>query len=276
MDDLTILEVINLLTIGLSSFYAKSQVPSDIPEHGQFVQSDNLKSQDYLNQINAWTEDHKMVISEKKTKAMIFNFTNKFQFTTRLQLKGKNVEVVDQMRILGTVVKSDLSWDENCRVIIKKVNARMQLIRGVLSFGASIEEMVHLWIMFCRSVLEQSCVVWHGSLTQENRDDLERTQKTFAKLMLKEKYLNYENALILLNLDSLETRRKTLNLKFAQAGIKNHKLNDLFPTNEKEHKMKTRKEEKYEVNFANTERLKTASIITMQKMLNADETKLQT
>ena len=217
-----------------------------------------------------------MVISEKKTKAMIFNFTNKFQFTTRLQLKGKNVEVVDQMRILGTVVKSDLSWDENCRVIIKKVNARMQLIRGVLSFGASIEEMVHLWIMFCRSVLEQSCVVWHGSLTQENRDDLERTQKTFAKLMLKEKYLNYENALILLNLDSLETRRKTLNLKFAQAGIKNHKLNDLFPTNEKEHKMKTRKEEKYEVNFANTERLKTASIITMQKMLNANETKLQT
>ena len=123
----------------------------------------------------------------------------------------------------------------------------MQLIRGVLSFGASIEEMVHLWIMFCRSVLEQSCVVWHGSLTQENRDDLERTQKTFAKLMLKEKYLNYENALILLNLDSLETRRKTLNLKFAQAGIKNHKLNDLFPTNEKEHKMKTRKEKKYEV-----------------------------
>ena len=66
VDDLTILEVINLLTIGLSSFYAKSQVPSDIPEHGQFVQSDNLKSQDYLNQINAWTEDHKMVISEKK------------------------------------------------------------------------------------------------------------------------------------------------------------------------------------------------------------------
>ena len=93
---------------------------------------------------------------------------------------------------------------------------------------------------------------------------------------MKEKYLNYENSLILLNLDSLETRRETLNLKFAQAGIKNDKLNDLFPTNERKHKMKTRKEEKYEVNFANTERLKTASIITMQKMLNANETKLQT
>ena len=58
--------------------------------------------------------------------------------------------------------------------------------------GAKMHEMVHLWILFCRSVLEQSCVVWGTSLTQENLEDLERTQKTFAKLVLKEKYKNYE------------------------------------------------------------------------------------
>ena len=71
----------------------------------------------------------------------------------------------------------------------------MQLLRGVKSFGASTEEMVHLWILFCRSVLEQSCVVWTTSITQENIEDIERTQKTFAKLVLREKYQNYENAL---------------------------------------------------------------------------------
>ena len=74
-----------------------------------------------------------------------------------------------------------LSWDDNCRLLIKKVNARMQLLRGVLGFGASVQEMVHLWIVFCCSVIEQSCVVWHGSLTQENRDNLERTQKNVCK-----------------------------------------------------------------------------------------------
>ena len=79
-----------------------------------------------------------MIISEKKTKAMIFNFTDKFQFTTRLQLKDKNVELVDQMKILGTVVKSDLSWDDNCRLLIKTVNARMQLLGGVHIFGCLI------------------------------------------------------------------------------------------------------------------------------------------
>ena len=59
-------------------------------------------------------------------------------------------------------------------------------------------------------------------------------------------------------------------LKFAKSGIKNGKLNDLFPVNEKTHKMKTKDDEKYKVKFANTDRLKNASIITMQNMLNDD------
>ena len=158
VDDLSTIEIINLLTIGLSSFYTKQQVPSDIPVHGQFIESSKLKSQAYLDQINEWTDKQKMIISEKKTKAMLFNFTDKYQFSTRLQLKGQNVQIVDQMKILGTVVNSDLTWTDNCMLIIKKVNNRMQLIRNIFSFGATREEMVHLWIVFCRSVLEKSCV----------------------------------------------------------------------------------------------------------------------
>ena len=211
-----------------------------------------------------------MIISEKKTKAMLFNFTDNYQFSTRLQLKGQNIEIVNQMKILGTVVNSDLTWTENCRLIIKKVNNRMQLIRNIYSFGATNEEMVHLWIVFCRSVLEQSCVVWHSSLTQENGDDMERTQKSFCKLILQEKYVNYENALMKLDLLSLEERREILCLKFAKSGIRNEKLDDLFPKNSREHNMKTRNTNEFNVNFANTERLKKGSIISMQKYLNDD------
>ena len=82
----------------------------------------------------------------------------------------------------------------------------MQLLRSIHSFRAKVDGMVHLWIVFCRSVLEQSCVVLHSSLTQENIEDLERCQKIFTKLVLKDKYLNYEDALIKLNLDCLHSR----------------------------------------------------------------------
>ena len=113
-----------------------------------------------------------MIISQKKTKAMIINFTDNYQFSTQLQLKGENIEIVDKMKILGTIVTNRLSWNENCDLLIRKVNARMALLRGVLNFGASNQEMVHLWKIFCRSVLEQSCVVWNSSLTQENITDM--------------------------------------------------------------------------------------------------------
>ena len=47
-------------------------------------------------------------------------------------------------------------------------------------------------------------------------------------------------------------------------------MTDLFPLNNKKHKMDARKTEKFKVNHANTERMKTGSIITMQKLLNED------
>ena len=35
VDDLTALEIVNLLTVGLASFNIKSQVPNDVPSHNQ-------------------------------------------------------------------------------------------------------------------------------------------------------------------------------------------------------------------------------------------------
>ena len=51
VDDLTILEVVNLLTVGITSYNIKQQVPSDISSHNQYIPSNNLESQDWLNKI---------------------------------------------------------------------------------------------------------------------------------------------------------------------------------------------------------------------------------
>lgn len=114
VDDLSTLEIINLVNIGMSSLNVKYQVPSDLPIHGQYISSTNLKSQEYLNKLNEWSENHQMIISQEKTKARIFNFTDKYKFTTRLSLKNKNIEITDQMKLLGTIVT-----DKNCDNLIK-------------------------------------------------------------------------------------------------------------------------------------------------------------
>ena len=42
--------------------------------------------------------------------------------------------------------------------------------------------------------------------------------------------------------------------KVSQKWNKSDKLSDLFPMNEKKHKMQTRDDDRYKVNFANTNR----------------------
>ena len=128
--------------------------------------------------------------------------------------------------------------------------------------------MVHLWKVYCLSILEQSCVVWGGSLTKENINDLERVQKTFCKLVMEEDYTNYKNALTVLGLFDLETRRKKLTLDFAKRSLADNKLRDLFPILKKKHKMRTRKSEKFKINHANTNRYQNSPIPTMQRLLN--------
>ena len=147
----------------------------------------------------------------------------------------------------------------------------MQLLRKGWSFGSSKEEMVHLWKIFCRSILEQTCVLWDSGLTEQNRTDLERTQKTFTKLVLQEEYTDYKSALLTLQLETLEIRRKTLSLNFAKSSLADGLLRDLFPLQRKAHLMKTRSKDKYKITHANTERFKNSPVLTMQRMLNREE-----
>ena len=116
LDDLSILEIINLLTVGLASFNIKYQVPNDIKTHNQFIPSQNLKSQEWLNWISFWTDTQKMLINTKKTNTMVFNFTKKYQFSPRLCIKGDQLEVIEKTRLLGTIISSDLKYCQKSKL----------------------------------------------------------------------------------------------------------------------------------------------------------------
>ena len=78
-----------------------------------------------------------------------------------------------------------------------------------------------------------------------------------------------------MGLEKLETRRKTLSLRFVKSGIEDGILNDLFPHRTKTHTMHTRKDEYFKVTHAYTERFRNSPILTMQRLLNDDRRKQQ-
>ena len=212
-----------------------------------------------------------MLINSKKTKAMVFNFTEKYQFSPRLHVQGEPIEVIEKTRLLGSIITSDLKWEHNTSHIVTKANARMELLRRVASFGANIEDLKTIYILFVRSQLEQSAVVWSSSLTEQNKADIERVQRSALKVILGSSYESYQKSLDTLNLETLKERRHNLCLRFAIKCTKNPISQKMFPLKKKKHNMEVRNMEKYEVQHANTDRLRKSAIINMQNMLNKHE-----
>ena len=120
IDDLSILELINLLSQGLASYNHKYSVASDISTGGNYLPTENTNTQHYLDKLQDWTKSKQMKLNVDKTKYMIMNFTNNYQFQTRLQLQGHLLEQVHQARLLGLVISEDLSWKANTNFLVKK------------------------------------------------------------------------------------------------------------------------------------------------------------
>ena len=141
----------------------------------------------------------------------------------------------------------------------------MQLLHQLKQFNPSEEDLKQVYILFIRSILEQASNVWHKSLTEEQTHNLERIQKSAFKLILQNKYLNYEQALNALDMDTLFQRREDIFEKFTLKNYKHEQFKEFFKEKEKGNNMALRKTEKFEVFEYNTERLHTSTIIQMQK-----------
>ena len=55
--------------------------------------------------------------------------TNK-QFTTNITLNGEPLKTVDDQKILGTIISSDLTWNKNTDNLVKRANCSMRLLHA--------------------------------------------------------------------------------------------------------------------------------------------------
>ena len=169
---------------------------------------------------------------------------------------------------------NDLKWDENTSILVKKGNKVLLLLRKACNYTNSIQDLRSIYLSHIRVVLEQSCTLWHNRITEENLNDLERVQKNACRIILGNKYDNYEKSLKLLSLDTLKERREKLSLKFGPNCAENPKTKKLFTLKEKRHKNHkqksccSRKENKFNVLKANTARLVNSTVPFLQRLLN--------
>ena len=267
VDDLTVLEL--LMLSGLVYEYDfKNHVANDIAIDELFINPDDMKSQETLDTIANWTETNKMKLNVEKTQYMVFSRSDT-EVATRLSLNGKTIDRTESTKLVGVWLTTWLDWEKNTKEICRKAYARMTMISKLKYVGIPINDLVTIYVLYVRSVLEYCSVLWHSTLTLSQSESIERVQKTSLKIILGQNYCGYENALKECGLESLSQRREDRCLRFGLKCLTHPIYNKKFPVNPNLNgPHNTRNTEHFIVNKAKSESYRMSAIPYIQRKLN--------
>ena len=269
VDDLTVAEAIMLKDTLIEDENETLEKPLTFHDRTKhLLPPDKSKVQKQLEDLQTYSDENEMKINYKKTKTMLFNEAKKTDFSPKMKLGNETLDLVEEMKLLGVHMTSDLKWNLNTHEMTKKAYTRLWLIRRLKLLGANKGELIDVYVKQIRSVLEYAAVVWHPGLTITNNQDIERVQKACLAVILGRSYESYESALQLTGLERLTKRRESLCLKFARKTIKNPKFNSWFV--EDKNVLGTRRITKnLKVTQTRTRRFRKSTIPYLTELLNA-------
>ena len=227
------------------------------------------KSKVYNELLNTekFANENEMKINFKKTKVMLFNPCKGTDFQPELRVNNQDLDVVEEVGLLGLVIRSDMKWSSNTTNMVQRACKRLWILRRLKNLGAKFQDLIDVYIMQVRCILELAVPAWQGGLTLDEKLDLERVQKSACHIILGKEYIGYQNALKLLNLETLESRRIKLCLKFALKAEKHLKFNKWFKPTQKMYN--TRHEHnKYQNVRANHTRFLKSPLSFLTRLLN--------
>ena len=144
---------------------------------------------------------------------------------------GVTIEYIQKTKLLGFILTEDLRTEENTRYIEKKAYMRIWYIKRLLQFGVQVEDLIAVYVRQIRSVCEFAVRYWGPMITQGEVRRLEKIQRTVLHVILGNKYTSYREALLKVNLETLEERRKNLCIKFAAKTSEQQKFRHWFERN---------------------------------------------
>ena len=108
---------------------------------------------------------------------MLFHPCKTRDFKLDIKLKGARIDVVEQTKLLGLIISSNLSWSANTEYIVEQCSKKTWVLRRLKYLGATREDLLDVYCKQIRIIVEFAVPVWNSSLTGDDVMKLERIQK---------------------------------------------------------------------------------------------------
>ena len=275
VDDMTAAQAVNLKTdLQTDDQRMWEKPPMKRDRFEQFLPEEKNLVQKQMKDVSKYALENEMKLNKDKTKVMLFNSARQSDFMPIIEVDGQNIEVVEDFKLLGVMISSDLKWQANTEYITKKAYSRLWMIRRLKNLGLNISSLVKVFTTQVRSVLEFGAVTWHPMLTIENSKSIERVQKSALATILSPYYKNYDEALAQTKLERLDKRREKLSLSFAKKAAKHPQHSSWFMKLEQNTQFQTRSfKPPYKTVQGRTQRLLKSPVPYFTTLLNTEATK---
>ena len=123
-----------------------------------------------------------MLLNEEKSKYIVFTKTHEY-FSTRFTMNDNVLERVSEVRLLGVWFNEKLDWSTNTSDIVRKGYSRISILTKLKYVGTKPHDLVDVYKLKIRSVLEYCSSSYHSTLTQDQASAIESVQKTCLKVI---------------------------------------------------------------------------------------------
>ena len=149
----------------------------------------------------------------------------------------------------------------------KNAYARITMLTKLKYVGTPEVDLIDVYNLYIRSVLEYCSAVWHSTLTVDQSTCIENVQKLCMKIILGSEYTNYDDSLSRCGLERLSQRRESRCLKFGLKSLLHPVHCNLFPVNPQV-LLNIPTKEHFQVNWARTDSYHMSTVPYIQRLLN--------
>ena len=136
-----------------------------------------------VKRLHEWCSESFLELNVKKTKELVFDERPDKPTFEPIRISDESVEVVDKFKYLGTVIDTNLDFQENTDQIYKKCQQRMYLLRKLKSFDVCPDILQTVYRSMIESVLIFNIACWYNFLTLSNKKKLDRIVSLAGKII---------------------------------------------------------------------------------------------